>query len=89
MEQLFKTPEGHLPRLAVLIRNKHFQRRIERVHVDEAHFIHLAGLAQNGIKAFRPAWGKLDELKALLSHSIPWQAISATLNIPPAYPQDC
>lgn len=78
MEQFFKTPEGHFPRLAILVRNKHFQKRIKRVHVDEAHFIHLAGLARNGTKAFRPAWGQLDELKALLPNSIPWQAISAT-----------
>ncbi|KAF9455482.1 hypothetical protein BDZ94DRAFT_1316185 [Collybia nuda] len=78
VEQLFKTPEGHLPRLAVLIRNKHFQRRIKRIHVDEAHFIHLAGIGRNSIKAFRPAWGQLDKLKALLPHLIPWQAISAT-----------
>ncbi|KAF8231051.1 hypothetical protein L208DRAFT_1085957, partial [Tricholoma matsutake] len=32
-------------------------------------------------KAFWPAWAQLDELKALLPCSIPWQAISAT------YPQ--
>jgi superfamily II DNA helicase RecQ len=78
VEQLFKTPEGHFPRLAMLVRNKYFQRRIKRIHVDEAHFIHTAGLAHHGGKAFRPAWAQLDELKALLPRSIPWQAISAT-----------
>jgi superfamily II DNA helicase RecQ len=78
VEQLFKSPEGDLPRLAILVRNKHFQRRIGCIHVDEAHFIHTAGLGHYGGKAFRPAWAQLDELKALLPRSIPWQAISAT-----------
>ena len=77
VEQLFKTPEGHLPRLAILFRNKHFQKRIKRIHVDEAHFIHTAGLALYGSKAFQPSWAQLDELKAILPR-IPWQAISAT-----------
>ncbi|KAF8225112.1 P-loop containing nucleoside triphosphate hydrolase protein [Tricholoma matsutake] len=79
VEQLFKTPEGHLPCLAILLRNKHFQRRIGRIHVDEAHFIHTAGLGHYGGKPFRPAWAQLDELKAILPRSIPWQALSATL----------
>lgn len=78
VEQLFKSPEGHFPRLAALVRNKLFQRRIKRIHVDEAHFIHTAGLGHHGGKAFRPAWAQLDELKALLPQSIPWQAFSAT-----------
>ncbi|KAF8054015.1 P-loop containing nucleoside triphosphate hydrolase protein [Lyophyllum atratum] len=78
VEQLFKTPQGHMPRLGGLVRNRFFQRRIKRIHVDEAHFIYLAGLDRNGSKAFRPAWGRLDELKTLLPHSITWQAMSAT-----------
>lgn len=78
MEQLFKTPEGHWPRLAVLVRHQQFQKRIKRIHVDEAHSIHTDGTNRNDIKAFRPAWGQLDELKALLPKSIPWQAMSAT-----------
>lgn len=78
VEQLFKTPEGHLPRLAILVRNQHFQKRLKHVHVDEAHFIYLAALPRHGNAAFRPAWGRLDELKALLPHGIPWQAMSAT-----------
>lgn len=79
MEQLFKTPEGHLPRLAILVRNKQFQHCIGRIHVNEAHFIHTAGLGHYGGKAFRPAWAQLDELKAILPRSIPWQALLATL----------
>ena len=47
------------------------------IHVDEAHFIHTAGLALYGSKAFWPSWAQLDELKAILPR-IPWQAISAT-----------
>ncbi|KAG6807324.1 hypothetical protein H0H92_007998, partial [Tricholoma furcatifolium] len=78
VEQLFKTPAGHLPRLVILLRDRGFQRRIKRIHVDEAHFIHTAGLSQNGQSAFRLAWNKLDELKALLPRTVTWQALSAT-----------
>jgi superfamily II DNA helicase RecQ len=78
-EQLFKTPEGHTPRLANLLRENQFQQRIKRIHIDEAHSIHITGLSRHGIAAFRPAWGKLDELKVLLPTRIPWQAMTATL----------
>jgi superfamily II DNA helicase RecQ len=77
VEQLFHTPEGHLPRLATLVRNPSFQQRIKRVTVDEAHCICTAGQTHYGVKAFRPSWGRLDQLKLLLPR-IPWQAISAT-----------
>ncbi|KAH9052274.1 P-loop containing nucleoside triphosphate hydrolase protein [Lactarius vividus] len=70
VEQLFKSREGHFPRLAVLVRNLWFQRHIARVIVDEAHNIHTAGLSHYGLDAFRPAWGRLDELKAILPHPI-------------------
>jgi superfamily II DNA helicase RecQ len=43
------------------------------------HSIHIAGLSRHGIPAFRPAWGKLDVLKASLLTRIPWQAMTATL----------
>lgn len=78
VEQLFKTREGHFPRFALLIRNRDFHNRIQGIYVDEAHFIHVAGLPRYGNAAFRPSWGRLDELKALLPSSIPWQALSAT-----------
>jgi superfamily II DNA helicase RecQ len=78
IKQLFKTAEGHLLHLAVLLHNPNFQKRIKSINIDEAHFIHTAGLACYGDCAFRPAWGKLDELKALLPCSVPWQAMSAT-----------
>lgn len=78
MEQLFKSREGHFPRLAVLVRNLWFQRHIARVIVDEAHNIHTAGLSHYGLDAFRPAWGRLDELKAILPHRVHWVFLSAT-----------
>ena len=42
------------------------------------HSIHTAGITLYGLPAFRPAWGKLDELKVLLSNKIRWKAFSAT-----------
>jgi len=55
-----------------------FQRRIIRVNVDEAHFIHTAGLPLYGLPPFRPAWGRLDEIKKLFSTYVRWKAFSAT-----------
>jgi len=46
--------------------------------VDEAHFIHTASIKQHGVDPFRPAWGTVDELRALLASSIPWHLFSAT-----------
>jgi superfamily II DNA helicase RecQ len=66
VEQLFKSREGHLPRLAIFLRKQHFQRYVVRIVVDEAHNIHTAGLPLYGLDAFRPAWGRLGELKAIL-----------------------
>lgn len=49
---------GHLPRLATLIRkDRAFMSKIRRVHVDEAHNIFTAGLPHHGEAAFRPAYG--------------------------------
>jgi superfamily II DNA helicase RecQ len=78
VEQLFRTPEGHLPRLGILIRTKSFQKRIRSINIDEAHFIHTTGISRYGLSAFRPAWGELGDLKVLLPSSIPWRAMSAT-----------
>jgi len=79
VEQLFKSREGHLPRLYFLVRNLFFQKKITRVNVDEAHSIYTAGTPLYGRDAFRPAWGRLDELKAILSHLTRWAGYSATL----------
>ncbi|KAF8432364.1 hypothetical protein L210DRAFT_873515, partial [Boletus edulis BED1] len=54
-------------------------QRIDRINVDEAHNIHMAGLSHHGEPAFRPAYGKLGLLRPLLSKGVPIQALSATL----------
>ena len=77
VEQLFKTPEGHLLHLAILVCDPQFQKQIKSVTVDEAHFIHLAGIPHYGNSAFRPAWGRLDKLKVILPKTVPWWALSA------------
>ena len=82
VEQLFKSREGHFPRLYVLIRNQGFQKLISRLNVDEVHHIHTAGLPHNGLGAFRPAWGRLDELRAILPHRVKVGAYSATVTAP-------
>ncbi|KAJ7496356.1 hypothetical protein FB451DRAFT_1385766 [Mycena latifolia] len=53
-EQL-KSFNGHLPRLARLLNVAHFTKTIARVHIDEVHFLHTAGLPHYGLPAFRPA----------------------------------
>ena len=71
--------KGHLPRLARLIRqDRTFMKKIRRVHVDEAHNIYTAGLPHHGEDAFRPAYGRLSEFRAVLPAGIPFQALSAT-----------
>jgi len=70
---------GHMPRLARLIeKDRQFRKRIVRLHIDEAHSIHTAGLEHYGIPAFRPAWGRLDRLRIKLSKSLTVQALSGT-----------
>ena len=79
VEQLFKSSAGHFTHLGHLIRNnKTFQRHLIYINVDEAHSIHTAGIPLYRLPAFRPAWGKLDELKILLSNKVRWKAFSAT-----------
>jgi len=63
----------------LLVRNPIFQKQIARVIVDEAHNIETSGLAHYGLDAFRPAWGKLDEIKAILPNKVAWLALSATV----------
>ena len=71
-------PEGHLPQLGILIHSREFQKHISVVNIDEAHFIHTAGISRYGLSTFWPAWGQLRELKVILPDSIPWHAISTT-----------
>ncbi|KAF8266826.1 P-loop containing nucleoside triphosphate hydrolase protein [Lactarius quietus] len=77
-EQLFMA-KGHLPWLAHLIaEDRHFSRLIQRVHVDEAHFIYTAGLKNYGLELFRSAWGRLGEFHIKIGKQVPMQALSGT-----------
>ena len=71
---------GHLPRLARLIAEdrRGFVKLIQRVHVDEAHFIYTAGLQHYGLLAFRPAWARIGEFRIKLGSRVPLQALSGT-----------
>lgn len=77
-EQLFMH-QGHMPRLARLIaKDRKFAQKIKILHVDEAHFIHNAGLPHYGLPAFRPAWARLGELRVKLRKELVVQALSGT-----------
>ncbi|KAJ8083509.1 hypothetical protein PM082_009383 [Marasmius tenuissimus] len=78
VEQLFKNDGGHYTRLGRYIRDHSvFKRAVRRVFVDEAHNVRMAGSELYGSPAFRPAWGKLGELKNHIPKSV-WQGFSAT-----------
>ncbi|KAK7034169.1 P-loop containing nucleoside triphosphate hydrolase protein [Favolaschia claudopus] len=77
-EQL-RIHNGHLPRLAKLLNDRHFVCTVSRVNVDEAHFIYTAGLPLYGVPAFRPSWGALNLLRLRLGKGTPLLAMSATL----------
>jgi ATP-dependent DNA helicase RecQ len=93
-EQFF--PEGgHIPRLALMLKDHNFIKRIGFFFIDEAHFIVTAGEPKPGEKlAFRTAYGKLaevllqlpvDVLVALFSATLPQemlQRIIKSLNLP-------
>ena len=66
IEQLFQTPKGHFPQMAVLLQQLTFQSLISQLCVDEAHSFHSAGFTLYGLPAFWPSWGKIPELKASL-----------------------
>lgn len=56
--------EGHVPRLARLIRtSKLFKSNIKRATLDEAHFVHTAGRSSHGRKAFRPSYARFSSPK--------------------------
>ncbi|KAE9386281.1 hypothetical protein BT96DRAFT_544948, partial [Gymnopus androsaceus JB14] len=77
-EQLFKSPEGHFTKLAVLLREHSFCCRIAHINIDEIHFTHFAGEDRFGIPAFRPAWGRLLELKMRLPKTVRYHGFTAT-----------
>ena len=70
---------GHLPRLAQVIRHTRFSKLVKQVHIDEAHNVYTAGIPLYGQPAFRPAWGRLGELRLWLPKNTPFQALSGTL----------
>ncbi|KAN0128795.1 hypothetical protein V8E53_013382 [Lactarius tabidus] len=78
VEQLFKSCKGHLPHLAIFLRNQQFQQYVVCIVIDEAHNIHTAGLPHYRLDAFHPAWGRLDELRAILPQHVQWAFPSAT-----------
>ncbi|KAI0046676.1 P-loop containing nucleoside triphosphate hydrolase protein, partial [Auriscalpium vulgare] len=74
--------QGHMPRFARLLKgpsSRFFVRRIRTVFVDEAHFIHSAGIPLYGLPAHRPAWGTIANLRIHLTKGTPFQALSGTL----------
>ncbi|KAK7016068.1 II DNA helicase [Favolaschia claudopus] len=62
-----------------LVNDQTFAKKIARVHIDEAHFLHTAGKPHYGLPAFRPSWGALDEFRLRLPKGTPVQALSGTL----------
>ncbi|KAJ7677144.1 P-loop containing nucleoside triphosphate hydrolase protein [Mycena olivaceomarginata] len=70
--------QGHLPRLAGLLNVSSFVKTLARVHVDEAHNHHAAGLPHYGLPAFRPAWGRLNEFRLRLRPHTPFEVLSGT-----------
>ncbi|KAF8272466.1 hypothetical protein EI94DRAFT_1796088 [Lactarius quietus] len=70
-EQLYMSNAGHLPRLARLMAgDRHFVKLIQRVHVDEAHFIYTAGLKHYGLPALRSAWGGPPHIKVAIIENL-------------------
>ncbi|KAF9553471.1 hypothetical protein CPC08DRAFT_594129, partial [Agrocybe pediades] len=55
-EQLFSI-NGHLPQLGRLMQESFFMKQVKRVHINEAHFIYMAGMPHYSLPAFRSAWG--------------------------------
>lgn len=71
--------QGHMTRLARMIAEKReFTQKIKILHIDEAHFIHSAGMDHYGLPAFRPAWARLGELRIKLRKDLTVQALSGT-----------
>lgn len=61
-----------------MLRTLAFQKLVARINVDEAHCFYTSGRPLFGLPAFRPAWGKLADLKILLPPNLPWHLFSAT-----------
>ncbi|EIW75800.1 P-loop containing nucleoside triphosphate hydrolase protein [Coniophora puteana RWD-64-598 SS2] len=85
-EQFFRF-KGHIPRLASLImRVQSFSKNVGHLLVDEGHSIHTTGFVRKGEKApFRPAYSRLNEVRAAIPSSTPVMVLSATLPPPTLY----
>ncbi|THV02963.1 P-loop containing nucleoside triphosphate hydrolase protein [Dendrothele bispora CBS 962.96] len=77
-EQFFRNPQGHDSSFGKIVRKHPFRRQIRLTVVDEAQFIHTYGLPHYGMKAFRDAYGQLNDIKVLFGLAIPWAAMTAT-----------
>jgi superfamily II DNA helicase RecQ len=77
-EQLF-VDKGHFPRVARLLSNRKFIKKIIFLMVDEAHCIYTMGTSLYGLPAFRPAWNYLAELRTKLGSKVAVAALSGTL----------
>jgi superfamily II DNA helicase RecQ len=55
-----------------------FRKRLAHFNIDEAHYIFFAGMARFGLTAFRPTWGRFEELKITLPKTIYWHCFTAT-----------
>lgn len=64
-----------------LVASSSFHELWGLVVVDEAHCIIQWGVTHGIHPPFRPAWGKIGEVRALLSKSIPMLATTATLQV--------
>ncbi|EIW84042.1 hypothetical protein CONPUDRAFT_33172, partial [Coniophora puteana RWD-64-598 SS2] len=63
-----------------------FSKNIGNLLLDEVHCIHTTGFARKGEKApFRPAYGRLNEVRAVIPSLTPVMALSATLPPPTLY----
>lgn len=63
-----------------LRQNKKSVKRISHVSVDESHVVASAGMpGTNGEPPYRPAYGRLDAIRLLLSKSTSFSALSATI----------
>ncbi|THU99175.1 hypothetical protein K435DRAFT_795187 [Dendrothele bispora CBS 962.96] len=78
LEQFFMSKEGHLTRFAKFIRNWTFSRWAFLVVIDKAHLIPIFSLPRYGISPFRPAYGKLDEIKTMLGPAVIQAGMTAT-----------
>ncbi|KII83167.1 hypothetical protein PLICRDRAFT_33051 [Plicaturopsis crispa FD-325 SS-3] len=73
-----RSVKGHLGRFAKMLLDRTFTARIERLHVDEAHFIYTVGIEHHGQAPFRPAYGDILSWRILLQKDVSLQTLTAT-----------